>query len=71
VRARRGSHRLYFGIDSRLLVQEAFTGGDGIITRVRGCLAENSLLRIAHKVTRLESYNPCVRRHLQNSAAKN
>src|SRR6266571_3194708 len=51
------ANRLYFGIDSTALVQEAFTARDGIITRVE-VLGGKFLYAIRIHVTG-QSYNLC------------
>jgi hypothetical protein len=58
-------NRLYFGIDSTALVQEAFTARDGIITRVE-VLGRRFLYAIQIHVTG-ESYNLCPADICQNT----
>jgi hypothetical protein len=58
-------NRLYFGIDSTALVQEAFTARDGIITRVE-VLGGKFLYAIQIHVTG-ESYNLCPADICQNT----
>lgn len=57
LRAAVDANRLYFGIDSTALVQEAFTARDGIITRVE-VLGGKFLYAIRIYITG-ESYNLC------------
>jgi hypothetical protein len=60
-----GANRLYFGIDSTALVQEAFTARDGIITRVE-VLGGKFLYAIQIHITG-ESYNLCPADICQNT----
>jgi hypothetical protein len=60
-----GANRLYFGIDSTALVQEAFTARDGIITRVE-VLGGTFLYAIQIHITG-ESYNLCPADICQNT----
>jgi D-ala D-ala ligase C-terminus len=59
------ANRLYFGIDSTALVQEAFTARDGIITRVE-VLGGKFLYAIQIHITG-ESYNLCPADICQNT----
>jgi hypothetical protein len=59
------ANRLYFGIDSTALVQEAFTARDGIITRVE-VLGGKFLYAIRIHITG-ESYNLCPADICQNT----
>jgi len=59
------ANRLYFGIDSTALVQEAFTASDGIITRVE-VLGGRFLYAIRIHITG-ESYNLCPADICQNT----
>ena len=59
------ANRLYFGIDSTALVQEAFTARDGIITRVE-VLGGRFLYAIRIHITG-ESYNLCPADICQNT----
>jgi hypothetical protein len=59
------ANRLYFGIDSTALVQEAFTARDGIITRVE-VLGGKYLYAIQIHITG-ESYNLCPADICQNT----
>jgi predicted ATP-grasp superfamily ATP-dependent carboligase len=65
LRAAVEANRLYFGIDSTALVQEAFTARDGIITRVE-VLGGKFLYAIRIHVTG-ESYNLCPADICQNT----
>src|SRR6202795_1974659 len=65
LRAAVEANRLYFGIDSTALVQEAFTGRDGIITRVE-VLGGKFLYAIQIHITG-ESYNLCPADICQNT----
>jgi hypothetical protein len=65
LRAAVEANRLYFGIDSTALVQEAFTPRDGIITRVE-VLGGKFLYAIRIHVTG-ESYNLCPADICQNT----
>jgi hypothetical protein len=65
LRAALEANRLYFGIDSTALVQEAFTARDGIITRVE-VLGRRFLYAIQIHVTG-ESYNLCPADICQNT----
>jgi hypothetical protein len=65
LRAAVEANRLYFGIDSTALVQEAFTARDGIITRVE-VLGGKFLYAIQIHITG-ESYNLCPADICQNT----
>jgi hypothetical protein len=65
LRAAVEGNRLYFGIDSTALVQEAFTARDGIITRVE-VLGGKFLYAIRIHITG-ESYNLCPADICQNT----
>src|SRR4029077_17657309 len=65
LRAAVEANRLYFGIDSTALVQEAFTARDGIITRVE-VLGGKFLYAIQIHVTG-DSYNLCPADICQNT----
>ena len=65
LRAAVDANRLYFGIDSTALVQEAFTARDGIITRVE-VLGGKFLYAIQIHITG-ESYNLCPADICQNT----
>jgi hypothetical protein len=65
LRAAVKANRLYFGIDSTALVQEAFTARDGIITRVE-VLGGKFLYAIQIHITG-ESYNLCPADICQNT----
>jgi hypothetical protein len=65
LRAALDADRLYFGIDSTALVQEAFTARDGIITRVE-VLRGKFLYAIQIHITG-ESYNLCPADICQNT----
>jgi hypothetical protein len=65
LRAAVEANRLYFGIDSTALVQEAFTARDGIITRVE-VLGGKFLYAIRIHITG-ESYNLCPADICQNT----
>src|SRR6202045_4457068 len=65
LRAAVEANRLYFGIDSTALVQEAFTARDGIITRVE-VLGGKFLYAIQIHITG-ESYNLCPADLCQNT----
>src|SRR5258705_9433434 len=65
LRAAVEANRLYFGIDSTALVQEAFTARDGIITRVE-VLGGKFLYAIQIHITG-ESYNLCPAGICQNT----
>jgi hypothetical protein len=65
LRAAVEANRLYFGIDSTALVQEAFTARDGIITRVE-VLGGRFLYAIRIHITG-ESYNLCPADICQNT----
>jgi len=65
LRATVEANRLYFGIDSTALVQEAFTARDGIITRVE-VLGGKFLYAIQIHITG-ESYNLCPADICQNT----
>jgi hypothetical protein len=65
LRAAVETNRLYFGIDSTALVQEAFTARDGIITRVE-VLGGKFLYAIRIHITG-ESYNLCPADICQNT----
>lgn len=65
LRAAVEANRLYFGIDSTALVQEAFTARDGIITRIE-VLGEKYLYAIRIHITG-ESYNLCPADICQNT----
>ena len=65
LRAAAEANRLYFGIDSTALVQEAFTARDGIITRVE-VLGGKYLYAIRIHITG-ESYNLCPADICQNT----
>jgi predicted ATP-grasp superfamily ATP-dependent carboligase len=65
LRAAMDADRLYFGIDSTALVQEAFTAHDGIITRVE-VLGGKFLYAIRIHITG-ESYNLCPADICQNT----
>src|ERR1700745_3384406 len=65
LRAAVEANRLYFGIDSTALVQEAFTARDGIITRVE-VLGSKFLYAIRIHITG-ESYNLCPADICQNT----
>ena len=65
LRAAVEANRLYFGIDSTALVQEAFTARDGIITRVE-VLGRKFLYAIQIHITG-DSYNLCPADICQNT----
>jgi hypothetical protein len=65
LRAAVEANRLYFGIDSTALVQEAFTARDGIITRIE-VLGGKFLYAIQIHITG-ESYNLCPADICQNT----
>ncbi len=65
LRAAVEANRLYFGIDSTALIQEAFTARDGIITRVE-VLGGKYLYAIRIHITG-ESYNLCPADICQNT----